>query len=177
MLGALTADAVFIAAVFVEVLAALSLLQSVQGIALREEFEPVLGFYRTHIAPVLAYGANVIWGAAPQWFADASILAAILFFLFFIAQARKAMAPYEAAASLARAEAVIDWALPALFCALGALVFGPTLLPFLTLPAALFLGLGRLMERPCWFEVSRGYYSNILCLGAALIGMLALGSR
>ncbi len=174
MLRALMADAIFIAAVFIESLAALSLLQARHLAVLREEFEPVLAFYRTQLVPVLGYGANIVWPSAPQWFADASILAAILFFLFFIAQARKAMAPYEEPLSQARIEAVLDWALPVAFCALGALVTGPTLLPLLTLPAALFLGLGRLAGRPCWFELSRSYYFNILCLGAVLGLILVL---
>src|SRR5208337_4831888 len=97
MLRALAADAVFIAALFVEALASLSLLQSTQAITLREEFEPMLGFYHAKLAPVLAFGANLVWRPAPQWFVDASVLAAILFFLFCIAQARKAMEPYEPA--------------------------------------------------------------------------------
>ncbi len=174
MLRALMADAIFIAAVFIEILAALSLLQARHVAVLREEFEPVLSFYRTQIVPVLGYGANSVWPSAPQWFADASILAAILFFLFFIAQARKASAPYEEPLSRARIEAVLDWALPVVFCAFGALVFGPTLLPFLTLPAALFLGLGRLAGQPCWFELSRSYYFNIIYLSAVLAGILGL---
>jgi len=174
MLRALTADAIFIATVFIESLAALSLLQAGHAAILREEFEPVLAFYRTKLVPLVGYGANAVWPSAPQWFADASILAAILFFLFFIAQARKAMAPYEEPHSQAPAEAALDWALPVAFCAAGALVTGPTLLPFLTLPAALFLGLVKLAGRPCWFELSRSYYFNILCLSAVLAGILGL---
>ncbi|MFZ0572409.1 MAG: hypothetical protein WAM63_18210, partial [Rhodomicrobium sp.] len=149
MLRALTADAIFIATLFIEILAALSLIQARQAAVLREEFTPVLSFYRTEVAPVLGYGANAVWPSPPQWFADASILAAILFFLFFIAQARKAMAPYDSLPAQAPIEAVIDWALPAALCAIGALISGPTLLPFLTLPAALLLGIGKLAARPC----------------------------
>ncbi len=174
MLRALTADAIFIAALFIEILAALSLLQAGQAAVLREAFEPVLAFYRTGVVPVLGYGANAVWPSPPQWFADASILAAILFFLFFIAQARKAMAPYENPPSQGPIEAALDWALPAAFCAIGALVSGPTLLPFLTLPAALFLGIGKLAARPCWFELSRSYYFNLLCLAAVLGPILVL---
>ena len=59
----------------------------------------MLGFYHAKLAPVLAFGANLVWRPAPQWFVDASVLAAILFFLFCIAQARKAMAPYEPGAN------------------------------------------------------------------------------
>ncbi len=174
MLRVLAADAVFIAALFVEALASLSLLQSVQAVALREEFEPVLRFYHAKLVPVLAAGANVVWRPAPQWFLDASVLGAILFFLFFIAQARKAMAPYETMQSPTRIEAIIDWVLPAVFCAAGALVLGPTLLPLLTLPAALLLGAIRLAGRPCRFELSRSYYVNLLCLGAIPGGIFLL---
>ena len=93
---------------------------------------------------MLAIGANLVWPAAPRWFVDASVLSAILFFLFFIAQARKAMAPYEQAAGQPTiAEAVADWLLPAVFCAAGALVLGATLLPLLTVPAALVIGAGQ----------------------------------
>ncbi len=176
MLRALTADAVFIAALFIELLAALSLLQSGHAAVLREEFTPVLGFYRTGLVPVLAHGANVVWPASPQWLGDASILAAILFFLFFIAQARKAMAPYENPPSQAPIEAALDRALPVAFCAAGALVLGPTLLPFLTLPAALLLGAGKLAGRPCWFELSRSYYVNLLSL-AAVLGLILVLQR
>ena len=167
MLRALAADAVFLAALFVEALASLSLLQSVRAVTLAEAFEPMLRFYRGGLAPLLAIGANVVWRPAPQWFVDASVLSAILFFLFFIAQARKAMAPYEpAAGKLSRVEAAVDWLLPAAFCAAGALVLGATLLPLLTMPAALALGAGQRMGRFRWFELSRGYYFNLLCLGA-----------
>ena len=148
MLRALAADAVFIAALFVEALASLSLLQSVHAIALREEFAPVLGFYNAKLVPVLAFGANAVWRPAPQWFLDAAVLSAILFFLFFIAQTRKAMAPYEAVQTSTRIEAFVDWAFPAVFCAAGALVLGATLLPLLTLPVALLLGAARLAAGP-----------------------------
>ncbi len=171
MFKALASDAVFIAAIFAEALVLLSLLQSTQAIALREEFEPLLGFYHTELAPALAVGASVVWKDAPQWFTDASVLSAILFFLFCIAQARKAMAPYGAIQDLTRIEALIDWVLPVLFCAAGALLLGPTLLPLLTLPAALFLGAARLTGRPWQFELSRSYYANALCLAAVLGGV------
>ena len=174
MLRGLTADAIFIAALFIEILAALSVLQSSHAAVFREEFEPILTAYRNGVVPVLGYGARVAWHSAPQWYVDASIIAAILFFLFFIAQARAAMAPYEGPASRAYSEAAIDWALPAVFCALGALAAGPTLLPILTVPAGLYLGLLKLLGRPCWFELSRSYTFNLLCLGAAVAGILLL---
>ncbi len=174
MLKALAADAVFIAALFVEALASLSLLQSVRAVTLSGEFEPVLAFYRASLAPVLALGTGVVWQSAPQWFVDAAVLSAILFFLFFIAQVRKAMAPYDPAAELTVAEAVVDWLLSAAFCAAGALVLAPTLLPLLTLPAALFIGVAQLAGRHGRFELSRSYYINLLCLGALLGGILTL---
>ncbi|MGO9173179.1 MAG: hypothetical protein ACLP7P_14615 [Rhodomicrobium sp.] len=180
MLRALAADAIFIAAVLIEVLAALSMLQSGQLIVLREAFEPVLAYYRTEAVPFLAPGANIVWPAAPQWFADASILSAVLFFLFFIAQARNATAPHREAHSPGhdngpsdRVEAVIDWALPVAMCGLGALLLAPTLLPVLTLPAALLLGAKKLAGSPSWFEVSRSYYVNVLCITVAIAAILA----
>ncbi len=181
MLRALTADAVFIAALLVELVSTLSILQSTHAIVLREEFEPVLSFYRTQAVPILGFGANLAWSGAPQWFADASILAAVFFFLFFIAQARIAMAPYGEAgtqrynkSASERIEAAIDWALPVAICGLGALVLAPTLLPLLTLPAALFLAARKLAGRSSWFEVSRSYYVNALVLGVAAGAILAL---
>lgn len=171
MLRALMADAIFIAALFIEILAALSLLESTHAAAFREEFEPVLAFYRTGLAPMLGYAARVAWRSAPQWYLDASILAAILFFLFFIAQARKAMAPYDEPPPQALSEGAIDWALPVGFCALGAFAAGPALLPFLTVPAALYL---KLAGNPCWFKLSPSYYFNLLWLGAAVGGLLLL---
>ena len=175
MLRALVADAVFLAALFAEALASLSLLQSVQAVTLAEAFEPMLRVYRAELAPMLAIGANVVWHPAPQWFVDASVLSAILFFLFFIAQARKAMAPYEPAAGQpSRVEAAVDWLLPAVFCVAGALVLGPTLLPLLTVPAALVLGASQHAGRFRSFELSRGYYFNLLCLGAMSGGALIL---
>jgi len=180
MLRALAADAIFIAAVLIEVLAALSMLQSGRLAVLREEFVPVLAHYRAEAVPFLAPGANIVWPAAPQWFADASILSAALFFLFFIAQARNATAPHGEAHSPGhgsgpadRVEAVIDWALPVAMCGLGALLLAPTLLPVLTLPAALLLGARKLAGSPSWFEVSRSYYVNILCVTVAIAGILA----
>jgi hypothetical protein len=174
MLRALAADAAFIAALFVEALASLSLLQSVYAIALREEFEPVMAFYHAELAPVLAIGAKLVWREPPQWFMDASVLSAILFFLFCIAQARKAMAPYEPVQSTTRIDAFVDWVLPAAFCAAGAFVLAPTLLPLLTLPAALLLGAKRLAGRPRRFELSGTYYFNLLCLGVISGGAFLL---
>jgi hypothetical protein len=182
MLRALSADAIFIAAVLAEIIAALSLLQSVHAIILREEFEPVLAVYRAQVLPFLAVGANAVWPAQPQWFADASLIAGVLFFLFFIAQTRNAMAPLDEAFAqrvgkdrdASRAEGLIDWALPVVFCIVGALVFAPAQLPFLTLPAALFLGVRRLLGFSSWFEVSRSYYVNLLCLATVLLGILSL---
>jgi hypothetical protein len=179
MLRVLSADAIFIAAVLVEIIAALSLLQSSHAIVLREEFEPVLGVYRGQALPFLAAGANAVWPSRPQGFADASLLAGVFFFLFFIAQARNAMAPYDAAASMrdsGRAERLIDWALPVVLCIFGAFILAPTLLAFLTMPAALFLGVRRLLRLPSWFEVSQSYYVNLLCIGSALLGILSLQS-
>jgi hypothetical protein len=182
MLRALSADAIFIAAVLVEIVAALSLLQSGGAIVLRQEFDPVLSVYRGDALPFLTASTNAVWPSRPQWFADASLLAGVFFFLFFVAQARNAVAPLDEVPAprfgkygdASRAERLIDWALPVVLCALGALILAPTLLPFLTLPAALFLGLRRLLGLPSWFEVSRSYYANLLCLGAALLGILSL---
>jgi hypothetical protein len=182
MLMALSADAIFIAAVLAEIVAALSLLESSHAIVLREELEPVLDVYRAQALPFLTAGTNAVWPSRPHWFADASLIASVLFFLFFIAQARNAMAPFDEALAprfpkdekASRAERLADWALPIVLCALGALVLAPTLLPFLTLPAALLLGARRLLWHPSWFEVSRSYYVNLLCLGGALLGIFGL---
>jgi len=174
MLRALIADAAFIGALFAEVLASLSLLQSVNAVALREELLPLLAAYRGGVAQDLAAGASLVWRSAPQWYVDAAALGAILFFLFCIAQVRKAMAPYEPTGKLTRIEAGIDWALPILICAAGSLILGPTLLPLLTVPAAAILGMARLAGRPHRFELSRGYYVNLLSVGVILAAVLIL---
>jgi hypothetical protein len=176
MLRAVSSDAFFIVAVFFETLAALSLLQSVQAIALPEAFEPVLAFYRTGALPFLAPGAAFFAASAPKWLPDASIIASVFFFLFFIKQARRAMAPYgdgdliEDLGSDApdRSEAFVDWVLPPAACAAGAILTAPTMLPFLTLPTALFLTARRLAGFSSWFDLSRSFYVNLLCLGAAV---------
>ena len=53
-------------------------------------------------------------------------------------------------------------------------MLGATLLPLLTVPAALALGAGQRAGRFRWFELSRGYYFNLLCLGAISGGALIL---
>ncbi len=181
MLMALMADAIFIAAVFFEILATLSILQAWFAFPMREVFEPMLGFYRGQALPFLSPGTRLVYAGAPQWFVDASIFSAVFFFLFFIAQARRGMAPYSSECPPAtvlrkrsRAEAAVDWALPPALCALGSVLLAPTLLPLLTLPAALVLGLSRLAGKPSWFAVSRSYYVNILVLGAVAGSIWAL---
>jgi hypothetical protein len=182
MLTVLSADAIFIVAVLAEIVAALSLLESSHAIVLREELEPVLAVYRGQALPFLTAGTNAVWPSRPQWFADASLIASVLFFWFFIAQVRNAMAPFDEACAPrfpkdeepSRAERLADWAMPVVLCAFGALALAPTLLPFLTLPAALLLGASGLLGHPSWFEVSRSYYVNLVCLGGAVLGILSL---
>ncbi len=181
MLKALIADAIFIASLFIEVCAALSLLQSSNAIVLREALEPVLAFYRGHGTPIFAFGAQIIWPSGPEWFLDSTVLSEFFFFLFFIAQARIGMSPYsetgagcEKERAFSRIETLIDWALPIVFCAIGAFILAPTLLPLLTLPAALMLGAKKLLGGRSLFEISASYYLNLLCLGGAVLGILAL---
>jgi hypothetical protein len=169
MLRAIFADAMFCAALFLESLAVLSILQAVAGLDLREEFTPIMNSYHAKTAPLSAIVGSLFAGRAPAWFADAVLIAAVLFFLFFIAQARNAMAPYDdpegAAPDEAKGlEAGIDFFLPAAICAIGAAVTAPALLPFLTLPIALWLLLKRLFGKPSWFNVSASYYVNIALL-------------
>jgi hypothetical protein len=180
MLRALAADAIFCAAVFLETLAALSILQGANAIQLREEFDPILAFYHAHLAPVIAFGASLVPAHTPTWFADATIIATVLFFLFFIKQARRATAahdadflPHVASDVPTRAELAIDWLLPASFCAIGAFLCSLTLLPFLTLPIAVWLAV-RKAWNPSWFEISGTYYMNILILAGAIAAILAM---
>lgn len=180
MLRAIFSDAVFCAALFVEFLAILSTLQAVAGVQLRDEFTPIMSSYHAKTAPVSAIGASLFAGMPPAWYADALLIAAALFFLFFIAQARNAMAPYDdpGGSPIEEAkgvEAAIDYFLPAAVCAIGAAITAPTLLPFLTLPIALWLLVKRLFGKPSWFKVSLSYYVNILLLAAlaAAISVLA----
>lgn len=179
MLGALAADAIFCATVLVEIMAALSILQGANAIQLREEFEPILAFYHTHAVPVIAFGAGAVPAHTQTWFADATIIATVLFFLFFIKQARRATAPYEAenpfsdADAPSRGEKIVDWLLPVIVCAAGAFIFSLTLLPFLTLPVALWLILRKAWSSS-WFEVSSAYYANVLVLGLGVAAIMAL---
>jgi hypothetical protein len=171
MLRAIFTDAVFCAALFGESLALLSILQSVSSLDLREEFIPIMNSYHAKTAPLSAIGGSLFAGKPPAWFADAVLIAAVFFFLFFIAQARLAMAPYDDQQGVppdeARGlEAAIDFILPAAICAFGAAVTAPTLLPFVTLPIALWLLLKRAFGKPSWFRVSASYYVNIALLVA-----------
>ena len=118
MLRAIFADAVFCAALFVESLALLSIFQSAGGVQLREEFTPIMNSYHAKTAPISAIASTLFAGKPPVWFADAVLIAGILFFLFFIGQAREAMAPYDEPglpplAADTRVEAAIDYLLPA----------------------------------------------------------------
>ncbi len=181
MWRAIAADAIFCAALFVESLALLSLLQAVAGLELREEFTPILTSYRAWTAPVSALGASLFAGKPPVWYGDAALIAAVLFFSFFIAQARNATAPYEAESLPApagdeatRLEAAIDFTLPAAACAIGAVLTAPTLLAFLTLPVALWLLLKRVFGRRSWFEVSASYYVNVALLASVAAAAFAL---
>jgi hypothetical protein len=169
MLRALTADALFGLAVFIETAAAVSLLQ-LWGVPLREELAPILAFYRGSLPSTFGTASSVGPVTFPAWFADAYVLAFALFFFFFIAQCRGAMAPYNDGAlspvPLPRMEMALDATLPLIFCLLGAALFSFTLLPLLTPIAALWLLLRKLAGCPSWFQVSRGYYVNVLAVSA-----------
>ncbi len=177
MLMAIIADAVFCAAFFVETLALISILQAIHRFELHDALVPIMRFYHektAHLAGASLFGA-------PAWFPDAAIIAAVLFFTFFIAQTRTAMAPYgapqglaEVSAKTSRVDAAIDLVLPAAICAIGAGLAAPTLLPFLTLPFALWLLLKRLAGKPSWFEVSRVYYLNVALLAGLAAAISAL---
>ncbi len=179
MLRSIFADAVFCAVLFVESLALLSIFQAAAGVELRDEFTPIMSSYHAKTAPVLAIGATLFAGKPPAWYADALLIAAVLFFLFFIAQARNAMAPYDdpGGSPIEEAkgvEAAIDFLLPTIVCAIGAAITAPMLLPFVTLPIALWLLVKRLFGKPSWFKVSAGYYLNIILLAAIATAIFSL---
>jgi hypothetical protein len=175
MLMAIVADAVFCAAVFAETLALISIFQTAYGLQLNEAFIPIMRAYHEKMAPLAGLSGNF---GAPEWAADASLIAAVLFFSFFIAQARRATAPYDDGQGphykATRLDAAIDFILPAAACAIGAALTAPALLPFLTLPAALWLFVKRLSGKPSWFEVSSSYYLNVLLLSVAATAIWAL---
>jgi hypothetical protein len=178
MLLAMFADAVFCAAFLAEALALISILHAVQGVQLNEAFTPVLRFYHAETAPLLSVGSALFAGKPPVWFADAAIISAVFFFLFFIEQARNAMAPYpddDGWPSLAptRLDAAIDFVLPPAICGVAAVFTAPTLLPFLTLPAALVLLLRNAIGGPSWFKVSPSFYVNLLLLAAIAAALFA----
>ncbi len=170
MLRAIFADAVFCTALFVESLALLSIFEAVVGLDLREEFTPIMNSYHAKTAPLSAIGSSIFAGKPPTWFADVVLIAAVFFFLFFIRQARSAMAPYDdpeaPPAEATGIEAAIDFLLPTAICAIGAAFTAPTLLPFLTLPIGLWLLIKRAFGKPSWFEVSVSYYANVVLLAA-----------
>jgi len=180
MLRAIAADAVFCAALLVESLAVLSILEGTFGLAFGELSMPILKAWRAATEPFVGFGAAVFSSKPPGWVVDAAAISGVLFFLFFIRQARNAIAPFEdgtypPGAVVTRYDALIDDAIPTVLCALGAVVFAPTLLPLLTLPVALWLLLKRLAGKPSWFEVSPSYYVNLLLLAgiaAAIFGLL-----
>ena len=179
MLRAIFADALFCAALFVESLAILSTSQAMSALELPEEFAPIMNSYHAKTAPLAAIGSAFFASKPPAWYADAALIAAVLFFLFFIAQARNAMAPYDdpQASPISEArglEAAIDFILPAFVCVIGAVITAPTLLPVLTLPVALWLLLKRLFGKPSWFKVSPGYYLNVVLLAAIAATIFAL---
>jgi len=178
MIRAMAGDGIFIAALFFELLAALSILERSQAIALPEAFAPVMSFYRLQALPILAPLAHALRDALPKWLPDAALIASVFFFHFFIAQARRAVAPFESeglGAKKDRAEAVIDWALPGAACVAGAVITGPTLLPLLTLPVALVLTARRVAGHRSWFEVPPAYFANLL--GLALVPVIIAALR
>jgi hypothetical protein len=175
MLRAIAADAVFCAALLVESLAVLSILESTFGLAFGELSMPILKAWRAATEPFVGFGAAVFSSKPPGWVVDAAAISGALFFLFFIRQARNAIAPFEdgtypPGAVVTRYDALIDDAIPTVLCALGAVVFAPTLLPLLTLPVALWFLAKKQFGRPAWFAVSNAYYVNVAalaCLAAA----------
>lgn len=182
MLRAIFADAVFCAALFVESLAVVSILQSVAGLDLPEEFIPIMNSYHAKTAPLSAIGGVIFASKPPAWYADAMLIAAVFFFSFFIAQAQNAIAPYDdpdaAPIGEVRAlESAIDFFLPVAVCAIGAVLTAPTLLSFLTVPVALWLLLKRIFGNPSWFKVSPGYYVNFVLLGAIAVAIVAWAQR
>ncbi len=166
MFGAVILDALLGLTVFVETLAAISLLQSLSEMPLREELDPILTFYKSSILPVAAAPAHLV--SVSGWFMDAYVLSLPLCFLFFLRQANIAMAPYgdflpvsSPHDNVTRSEARLDAVLPVIFCGLGAALTSLTLLPLLTPVAAIWLLYCKRRGTPSWFEVSRLYYVNL----------------
>jgi hypothetical protein len=173
------ADAVFCAAFLAEALALVSILQAAHGLQLNEAFTPILRFYHAETAPLLSVGSALFAGKPPVWFADAAIISAVVFFLFFIEQARNAMAPFPDADGWSppaptRLDAAIDLVLPPAVVAIAAVFTAPTLLTFLTLPVALVLLLGKAFGSPSWFKVSSSFYVNLFLLAAVAAALFAM---
>jgi hypothetical protein len=176
MLQAVLLDSIFGLTVFAETLAALSLLLFLSKIPPGGALDPILFFYKSHIVPVIAAPANL--AGAPGWYMDAYVLSLVLFFLFFIKQARIAMAPYGEALPtpslnqrVTHAEASLDAALPPVFCAIGALLASLTLLPLLTPVAAIWLRHRKSRGKSTWFEISPFYYVNLFAV-AGIAGLI-----
>jgi hypothetical protein len=183
MIIAVASDAVFFTALFFEALAVLTILHAAHAIEIQEAFEPILAFYHDRALPVIALGARLLPGNQPPWFASAYVISAVLFYLFFIEQARRAMAPFPLLApdpsgdKPTPVETALDEILPVGVCALGAFMLAATLLPVATVPLALWIGARGLQGNPTWFNVSRGYYVNLLILGAFVFLALAWPGR
>jgi hypothetical protein len=178
MLSLVAGDALFGLTVFIETLAALSILRAVKHVHLPEGLDPILAFYQKNLRPAVA---DFVPGAGAGWFDDAYVIAFALFFLFFIAQARRAMAPhpvpFDSLAPNRRtiAEIAFDWALPPILCLVGAALASLALLPLLTVPAALWLLCRRLLgRRPSNFALSPLYYVNLLASAGATAAIVGL---
>ncbi len=182
MIAALAADALLFIAVFFETLAGVSILRSLNLIRLSKGFDPLLAFYQAKALPVLGLGARLYPATPAFWYADACVLSAFLFYLFFFNQARRASDPLPTIndTPIARRtvrEMILDVTLPSAFCIGGAVVASATLLPLLTIPIALTLLVRRLSGNPSWFQVSSRYYANLVILAAAIAVIYAFGTE
>lgn len=176
MFRSLLKDGLFTALVLLETLALLNIFRVKFAWPLRGELEPVLAFYETSIAPITSFPAHFIFAAARDWYGDAYFVSAVVGFLFFIRQARRAVAPHEADDGRGEdgrgedgrgvLESGIDRAFAFAVAGIAAAALSFALLPLLTPLIAVWLGLAKLAGRPSWYQISRSYFWNLLFVTA-----------
>ena len=84
MVGFLIGDAIFLSLVFVQTIAIVSFLNEIYHLQFSVALMPILRSYHESLVNLLPKEAQGLIFASPYAFADAYLVAAILFYLFFI---------------------------------------------------------------------------------------------
>jgi hypothetical protein len=165
MLKFLFQDAIFAVAVAVQAVAGIRLATAGWNVPALPVLEPVFAAYEAWIVSPIRDVISVVFAGVASWYIDAYVLAAVLMFLFVLAQVKRASSVDGAATPLPgekrdRVEAFFDHALPVAAAAFLSAIAALTLLPLLTPLLALVLLLRKWAGSPSWYAVSRTYYVN-----------------